>query len=215
MQYLGLGLVIGLLALMVALVALRVLLTGHWVLGWLRGMFGMLGAMLAVLVGMAAWDMTTYRPIPVGNEIANLSFQADGEQRYRMQLEEKGQSRFVTLEGDLWQLDVQVLRWSGLAALIGLEPGYRLGMLSGRYLAVEQQDQAHHPYVKLEQSWRGIDVWGALRECRCTSVMLDAQLIRGSFLPITDGARYRIELTHTGLLAKPDNAVAEQALSDW
>jgi len=215
MQYLGLGLVVGLLALMVALVALRVLLSGHWLLGWLRGTVGMLAVALAVLIGLTGWDMSGYRSLPTDNDVALLSFQADGQQRYRVQLEEAGQSRFVTLEGDLWQLEARVLRWSGLAALIGLQPGYRLAVLSGRYLAVEQQDQAHHPYVPLAQSVGGVDLWAWLRDCRCTSLMLEAQSRRGNFLPIADGARYRVELTSTGLLAKPDNAEAEQALSNW
>ena len=38
------------------------------------------------------------------------------------------------LEGDLWQLDLNLLRWKSLAELIGLESGYRLERLSGRYL---------------------------------------------------------------------------------
>ena len=37
-------------------------------------------------------------------------------------------------------LDLNLLRWKSLAELIGLESGYRLERLSGRYLAVEQQN---------------------------------------------------------------------------
>ena len=39
----------------------------------------------------------------------------------------------------MWQLDGRLIRWKGLAELIGLEPGYRLERLSGRFLAIEQQ----------------------------------------------------------------------------
>ena len=49
------------------------------------------------------------------------------------------------LAGDLWQLDARIIQWKGLAALIGLAPGYRLQSLGGRFLAIEQESQAREP----------------------------------------------------------------------
>ena len=132
-----------------------------------------------------------------------------------MKVEEGKQVRYVTLEGDLWQLDLRALHWKGLATLIGLKPGFRLEKLSGRYLAVEQQDQARRPRVELGQSLAGIDFWARLQDCQCASLVLEAQPHRVSYLPIADGAEYTIEMVPTGLLAKPMNAAAEQAMNDW
>jgi hypothetical protein len=63
MQYLGLAVVVALLALITALVALRLLLSGHWLLGWLRGTFGMLVLALGGLIGLIGWDISTYQPL--------------------------------------------------------------------------------------------------------------------------------------------------------
>jgi len=215
MQYLGLAVVVALLALITALVALRLLFGGHWLLGWLRGTFGMLVLALGGLIGLIAWDVSTYQPLEQGKPLVSLSFQADGQQRYQVKVEEGKQVRYVTLEGDLWQLDLRALHWKGLATLIGLKPGFRLEKLSGRYLAVEQQDQARRPRVELGQSLAGIDFWARLQDCQCASLVLEAQPHRVSYLPIADGAEYTIEMVPTGLLAKPMNAAAEQAMNDW
>ncbi len=145
MQYLGLAVGVGFLALVTALVALRVLLGGNWLLGWLRGSFGLLLLLLGGVIGLVAWDVTRYRSLPQDEPLARLVFQAEGQQRYQVRLEQAGQARFVTLEGDLWQLDLRVLQWRGLASLIGLENGFRLQRLSGRYLAVEGEPAERCP----------------------------------------------------------------------
>ncbi|WP_417781256.1 hypothetical protein [Stutzerimonas xanthomarina] len=215
MQYLGLAVVVALLAIVTTLIAARMLAGGHWLLGWLRGTVGMLVLLLAGLIGLVAWDVTTYQPLDHGTPLASLTFKADGQQRYQVKVQERQNTRFVTLEGDLWQLDLRALHWKGLAALIGLEHGYRLERLSGRYLAVEQQDQARRPYVQLGHSRAGVDFWAWLHRCQCTPLMLEAQPRRVSYLPIADGAVYTVEMAPTGLLAIPANVAAEQAMKDW
>lgn len=215
MQYLGLAVVVALLGLIILLVAVRVLANGRWLLGWLRGSFGMSVLALGLLVGLVGWDVSSYRPLPADKPVATLAFHADGQQRYRVEVDALSESSQFTLEGDLWQLDLRMLEWKGLAALIGLEPGFRLGQMTGRYLAVEQQDRTRHPRVVLSKSFAGIDLWQGIQRCQCTPLLIDAQLRRVSYLPIADGAEFAIELAPTGLLAKPLNDAAEQALKDW
>jgi len=215
MQYLGLAVAIAVVGLIVLWIAMRMLFGGNWLLGWLRGTTGLLVLAAAALTGLVAWDVCTYRALPEEAPVATLSFEADGAQRYQVRIEQGGEVRFVTLEGDLWQLDARILRWKGVATLIGLEPGYRLHKLSGRYLAVEQQDQARYAQVLLAQSALDADFWSWLQACQCTSLVLEAQPQRVSYMPIADSATYRVEMTPTGLLASPANPAAEQALKDW
>lgn len=215
MQYLGLAVGVAFLSMVVALVAVRVLFGGQWLLGWLRGTFGLLLLGLGALIGLVAWDLTSYEAFSPERPVARLQFQADGQQRYQVRLEQNGESRQLSLEGDLWQLDIRVLQWKGLAALIGLENGLRLQTLAGRYLAVEQQERARNTRAELAQSLPGVDFWAWLQQCQCMPLLVEAQHRRVSFLPIADGAEYAIEMTPTGPLAKPVNATAEQALKDW
>lgn len=156
MQYDGLAWAVALLAVLALLVALRILLNTGWFLGWLRGTCGLAFLALAGLVGLVAYDLYAYAPLQPGKPLVTLSFKADGPQRYQVTLLEGGRERTVTLEGDMWQLDGRLIRWKGLAELIGLEPGYRLERLSGRFLAIEQQALAQHGRVQLAESPYGV-----------------------------------------------------------
>lgn len=215
MQYDGLAWAIGLLALLVLWVALRILLNSSWFLGWLRGTAGLLFLVSAALVGVIAYDLMSYDTLPEERPLVTLSFQAETPQRYRVTLVEGARERSVLLEGDLWQLDGQLLRLRGLAELIGLEPGYRLTQLSGRFLAIEQQAVAQRPEAVLAQSPLGIHLWRWLRLSGRDLFLFDAQALRVPYLPIADGAVYEVRLASTGLMATPVNDAARQALRSW
>lgn len=214
MQYDGLAWATALVALLAVLVAVRILFGGQWLLGWLRGTCGLAFLGLAGLVGLVAYDLSSYAPLPQDKPLLTLSFKADGP-LYRVNLLEGGRERSVTLEGDLWQLDARLLQWKGLAALIGLQPGYRLEKLTGRFLAIEQQTLAQHARVDLAHSPYGVDLWRWLRLGQHDLFMFDPQARRVTYLPIADDAVYAVSLTPTGLLAQPMNQAAKQALQDW
>ncbi|WP_137972689.1 hypothetical protein [Pseudomonas sp. F(2018)] len=215
MQYDGLAWFTGLLALLALFIAARILFAPNWFLAWLRGTAGLAFLALALLIGVVAYDLRSYDAQVQDKPLVTLSFAADGPQRYRVNLLEGGEEREVTLEGDLWQLDARLLDWKGLAALIGLEPGYRLEKLSGRFLAIEQQQSARHAQVQLAQSPYGIDLWRWLRLGQRDLFLFDPQAARVTYLPIADGAAFTVSLSPTGLLARPMNQAAEQALKDW
>ncbi|WP_313026421.1 hypothetical protein [Pseudomonas lopnurensis] len=216
MQYLGLAIVVALLAVIVLLVALRLLLGGRWFLGWLRGTCGFLILACAGVIGLVAYDVSRYVPLPADQPLVTLSFESQGPQRYEVRLQQQGKGeRTAILEGDLWQLDLHVLRWKNLAELIGLESGYRLERLSGRYLAVEQQDRARYGQAVLTDKPLGMDAWKWLQLGQRDLLFVEAQALRVNYMPIADGAVYAIDLAPTGLLARPMNAAATQALKDW
>ncbi|MBP8204069.1 MAG: hypothetical protein KAX70_09095 [Pseudomonas sp.] len=214
MQYDGLAWVTVVLALLVAFIAARILFNRQWFLGWLRGTCGLAFLALAALIGMLANDLRSYAPIGEGAPLATLSFKADGP-LYRVTLLEGDRERTVTMEGDLWQLDARFLQWKGLAALIGLQPGYRLETLSGRFLSIEQQSLAQHTRVELARSPYGIDLWRWLRLGHHDLFIFDPQARRVTYLPLADDAVYSINRTPAGLLAEPMNPAAKQALKDW
>jgi hypothetical protein len=214
MQYDGLAWATALLALLAIAVAVRILFGGRWLLGWLRGTCGLAFVALAGVIGLVAYDLSSYEPIAEGKPLVTLTFQADGA-AYRASLLEGRRERSFTFQGDLWQLDARLLGWKGLAALIGLQPGYRLEKLSGRFLTIEQQSQAQHARVELARSPYGVDLWRWLRLGQHDLFMFDPQALRVTYLPVADGAVYAVSLTSTGLLAQPLNQAAKQALQDW
>ena len=152
------GLAFALLALLAALVAVRILFERTWFLGWLRGTCGLAFVAVALLL-VLAWDLRSYSLLKPEQPMATLSFQAEGPQRYRVLIQEGANERSVVLDGELWQLDARIFRWKGLAALIGLAPGYLDDALSGRFLALEQPG----PLPGLVAESAGVDLWRWLR----------------------------------------------------
>src|SRR5690606_18007481 len=116
-QYWSLAAAIVVVSLIVLWLGLPMLIVCSWLLGWLRGTTGLLVLAAAAVTGLVAWDVCTYRALPEEAPVATLSFEADGAQRYQVRIEQGGEVRFVTLEGDLWQLDARILRWKGVATL--------------------------------------------------------------------------------------------------
>lgn len=210
MQYNGLAWAVALIALLVMTLGGRILLRRGWFLGWLRGTCGLL--LLAVLAAVVAWDLRSYAALPpAGEALLSLSVNAQGAQRYRVTLQEREAQRNVIVNGELWQLDARVFGWKGLATLIGLRPGYRLESLSARYRDIEPGG-AEPSRIALARSPYGIDLWRWLREAGADLFLFDARGARVAFLPLVDGAVYRVRLTSEGLLAEPQNEPARAAL---
>lgn len=215
MQFTGLAIGLALLALLVLFFAARLLITKHWLLGWLRGMFGLILLAASVLGGLLAYDISTYQQIPKNKPMFTLSAQAEGAQRYRIKIFEGEREHSFLLDGELWQLEAKQLEWKNIAHLIGLEAGYRLDNIKGRFITVEQQEAARFTQVQLTDSLYGVDAWQTVRYFGSDLFILEAKPLRVKYLPLADGAVYSVSLVATGLLATPVNKAAEQALKDW
>lgn len=214
MQYAGLAVLAGCLTLLVLSVTLRWGWRLNWLLGWLKGvaLLALLGVSLVLAV--ISWELYQFQPITDGARIAVVELQRTAQQRHTVTLEAGNTSQRFEMEGDLWELQVQVLRWRGLLQAIGLDDGYRLQRLSGRYLALEQQlasgTTLAHP-LHATPLWR--DAWHWLDQLNLSWVYADAFTL--GFMPATDGVRYAIEIGATGLSPIAMNPEALTALKGF
>lgn len=215
MQFTALAVGIAALALLVLWFGLRTLVRGRWFLAWLRGTFGLSVIALALLAGALAYDISTYKERQSGVALATLHVGTADHDRYRITLDDGSGARSLLLDGELWGMDVQVLDWSGPANLIGLQPGYRLHELNARFLGIEQQNAAQYTEQSLTDNRFGLDVWQLLQQVGGSLPFVSANMARLSFIPLADGASYRVEWLPTGLQARPMNDEARQALRNW
>lgn len=179
------------------------------------GLGGCLCLGMAGLLIAAAFNLYTYQRLTFEQPVAVLSFKQTGEQRFAARIEPaNAPPRQYELSGDQWQLDARVLKWSGIANLLGLDAHFRLERLSGRYTAAEDERQrlrtAHHL-----ASNRGLDVWRVAERYPGWMPLVDASYGSATYLPMADGARYTISLSQSGLIARPDNDIARRAGRDW
>lgn len=207
---------LGLIAFAIVLFGARVLLNRSWFLGWLRGTFGISVVVLAIVLMLAAWDLRSYEQVLAQQPVATLTFNKLQPQHYGVTLVyPNNRERRVELNGDLWQLDARVLGWTPRLAAIGIKPGYRVDRLSGRYLALEDEQSKPRSVVELDTAESVFDTWYWLRRVHQRFTILDAGYARAAYLPMADGAVFAVNLGPSGLSARPLNDRAKLASERW
>lgn len=216
MIYPAVAVVLALIAAVIVLFGLRLLFNRHWLLGWLRGMCGLAIVAMAVILALAAWDLRSYRQVLAEQPVATLTFNKLESQRYGVTLVfPDSREQRVELNGDLWQLDARVLKWSTTLAGLGLKPGYRLDRISGRYLSLEDEHNRPRSVVELGTEKTVLDAWYWLRQVNQRFTVLDAQYGSAAYLPMADGAMFTVNIGPSGLVAKPLNDRAKLAAERW
>ena len=183
--------------------------------GSVQGMTGLLMLSLAALVVAIALNLHTYQVLVQEEPVATLRFEQLAPQYFRVYvIPADGVSRVVELRGDQWQIDARVLKWTGLANLLGMKTSYRLERISGRYRDVAQERQGVHTVYSLVNP-AGIDLWGWVKQSERKLPWLDAEYGSAAYMPMVDKARYRVSISNSGLVVRADNAIAQQAIDAW
>ena len=202
-----------------------VVLAALGVRGLWRARFWSAGASLfgsALLLGVAglvfivASNLYTYSRLTYEQPVADIIFKATGPKQFQTTLvrNPSGDMQVFTVYGDEWQLDARVLKWRGWATLLGLDAQFRLERLSGRYLDIEQERNGRRSVYQLSDN-PGVDLWSWAIDRPKWTPFVDAVYGSATFLPMADGARYRVTMSQTGLLARPINPSATSAVERW
>lgn len=215
MIYFGVAIALAFIAALILLLSLR-LLIGNWIIAWLRGSAGLLLVACAVVLGFAAWDLHAYQQISDIHPIATLAFNKIDDKQFAVNMvDQSGEEQRYQLSGDLWQLDVRLLKWVDALARLGVKPGYRLDRLAGRYLSLEDEQKLPHTEVDLHPNQPFFDVWVRLREVNRYFSLIEAQSSSASYLPMVDGALYSVSVGPSGIVAQPLNERAKLAAEQW
>lgn len=166
-----------------------------------RAGLGLIG--LPILIGGLGIgsNLYTYHALTRELAVAELRFERLDAQRYVAELHPINAApvRFE-LRGDEWQLDARVIKWTGIGTLLGLDPLYRLDRLSGRFTDIHAA-RRHPPSMHaLVPEAPGLDLWAVARDYPIG--LIDAGYGSSVFLPMQDGARYQVQMTASGLIAR-------------
>lgn len=181
-----------------------------WFRQWLRGTTGFILLAASVWLALVGWDLMSYRSVMKERPLATVSIYEIDNQEYDLTLvdSEGTEDRFI-VRGDQWQLDVRMLVWKGPLRTLGAEPLYRFDRLSGRYLSLEQERNSERTVYGFSESG-GFDIWSFLRDF---DIWLDADFGSAVYMPMKNGAVYSVVTTNKGLVARPVNDVAEEAIA--
>lgn len=207
--------ILGLLGLTLFILGIRRI--WHWKMlsGGIQGITGALLISLALLIASVAVNLQTYLRLTHETPVATLRFEQLAPQYFRAILARpETAAEIYELHGDEWQLDARVLKWKGFAAVLGLDSGFQLERLSGRYHNVKQERAAPRSAHVLYQG-DGVDIWSLARQHPRWLPWVDAIYGSATFMPMAHGARFQVSMSQSGLIARPLNSAARQALEDW
>ena len=207
---------------------LGVLLATPFLLGFMRRLrrLRLVGATMHLLAGglvllaftiagLVAANLFTYARLTHEQEAARVSARQLGERHFALSLERKdAPPRHFELRGDEWQIDARVLKWRPMGTLLGLDTLYRLERLSGRYGDVASERRAPRTVHELAEQ-PGLDLWALARRYQRFVPLADAQYGSAPFVPMVNGAEYVVSVSSSGLVVRPANAAARQAVGGW
>lgn len=176
---------------------------------WFKYSAGSAVAVFAAVAGLGGLNLYTYQRFTEETPVAALAFVEVAPTRFEATFSEPGrQPQVFFLDGDEWQLDVRMIKWSDWMTFLGEEPLYRLDRLSGRH-SDPAVARAVRPNLHALSESRGIDLWSFARSSGDWLPGIDAAYGSSVYLPMRDGARYQVTMSRTGLVARPVDARAD------
>jgi hypothetical protein len=183
--------------------------------GMLTSATALILLLLSACAVLIASSLLTYQRLSVEQPAGELQLKRIGPGEFNAVLTyPHGENAAFTLRGDEWQADARVLKWHAFANVIGFDSVYRLERLSGRYARVEDERTQPHTVYALNAP-RGIDAWDLVHRYHAWVPWVDAYYGSATFLPMADGALYEIKVSQSGLLARPLNQAARDAVGGW
>ena len=155
-----------------------------------------------LLLLVLSLNLLTYSRLSYEQPVAELRVSQIDKGRYLVLLSEGSEEKRFVLNGDQWQLDARVIKWKPWAnTLLGLDARYRLERLGSRF---SDPDAARTGRPRLYQLAMVslLDVWELAQRHAAWMPAVDAAYGSSVYLPLEDGAVYRISMSQSGLLAR-------------
>ncbi len=171
--------------------------------------------LLAACALLVAANVRTYQRLSAEQAAGELQFSNIGAHQFNAILTyPTGERASFSLRGDEWQVDARILKWQAFAELVGFDSAYRLERISGRYSSIEDERNLPRTVYPLNPPNR-VDLWDVVHRYHAWLPWIDALYGSATYLPMADGALYDIKVSPSGLLARPLNQAARDAVGSW
>lgn len=186
--------------------------TGHFVAGGPLAVGGL-------ALGLLGLNTQTYVRLTHEGPVAEISVKLLDRATDRFavtvhRLDGPGTTQTCELQGDDWVLSGRVQKWKPWANMLGLNATYTLNQISNMYSTAERGNgklimacdiQGPPPPVNqyIPDDWVG---WLASH-----AYTIDRKFGSANYMPMADGAAYRVVITQSGFNAQPDNDAARAA----
>lgn len=177
-----------------------------------------LGALVvasALVAAALTLNLFTYARLTHEQQAVRVTTRQLAERRYVATVQAPREApRHYELAGDEWQIDARVLKWRGVATVLGLDTSYRLERLAGRYSDLAAERAAPRTVYSLAPD-AGLDLWLLVRRHPRYVPLADALYGSAAYVPMAEGAEYDVTVSSSGLVVRPANDAARKALGGW
>ena len=215
MTFTALIIVLALAGLLFLILAVRRLRRRRMVGGALHAATALIFVLLSVCAVMLAANLRTYQRLSFEQPAGELQLTRTADRQFNAVLTyPNGEHASFALRGDEWQVDARVLKWHAFANLVGFDTAYRLERIGGRYTSIEDERTQARTVYSLNLPQR-IDPWDLVHRYHSWVPWMDALYGSATFLPMADGALFEIKVSQSGLVARPLNQAARNAVGSW
>jgi hypothetical protein len=183
--------------------------------GAMRGAVALALISLSACAALIAANLRTYQRLTSEQPAAELQFTRTADREFNAVLTYPwGERTNFALRGDEWQVDARVLKWHAFANMVGFDTAFRLERIGGRYTRVEDERTQLRTVYSLNPPQR-IDPWALVHRFHSWLPWIDALYGSATYLPMADGALFEIKVSQSGLVARPLNQAARDAIGSW
>jgi hypothetical protein len=191
---------------------------GRFRRGGLHATSGLVLGLAALCFGLIVLNTQSYARLTAERPVAEVTVAAlhPALQLYRVTVRRLDGTGIVTscnIQGDEWLMSAAVQKWQPWANILGLDSTYALDQVANKYFSAARGNGRTITACDLRApvpAWmpRGLAGW----------LMAHAQAQQRRFgsavyMPLTDGAIYRVIMTQSGLNAEGANPIAQAAVA--
>jgi hypothetical protein len=180
------------------------------------------GAPLAIIglaFGLLGVNTQTFERLTYEAPVATVSVKAvdPAQQTYDVTVKRMDATfapQTCRLQGDDWEMSARVQKWKPWANVLGLDTTYTLDQLSNRYSNTARANGKMITSCDLKGPPPAVNTWVPQSWVFWIvnhSYAEDRHFGSGAFMPLADGAVYKVVMTQSGLNAEPTNAAASKA----
>jgi len=170
-------------------------------------------------VGLFGLNLQSYSRLTYEAPVAEVSIHAQNpaEKLYTVsvhRLDSSDRTTNCTVQGDEWLLSGRVQKWQAWANEIGLNATYSLNQISNMYFSAAEA--SGRPITSCDISGPAPQINQYLPESwakwlMSLAIAQDRRFGSANYMPLADGANYKIVITQFGFNAEPDNDAAARA----
>ena len=178
----------------------------------LSGVNGFLGFSLTTVGSFATLlllNVQTYQQLTREITLAEIVIGKSSASGTPVQLITQQASRSFSINAPEWRLDARFIKWKPWMSLLGKTPVVRLESIAGRTSDLGVPIRRYE--VATDNKWLDDFVSEISRHMG----LIDSVYGSSVYMPVKVGARYEVTATVSGLLARPINSTARQAVLEW